>query len=245
MTNDVVQLHLQHRVVQRLLGRFLSQGFVHHDLSRTCLSQTNDAVPRVVLLGRLGLYGPNGTRLHQEMITISAKWTELAFRTKPLSPLGRAAEEKALSILDQSLSKGGASGISRQVLKHLQAAIAQDIDDLLPHLEKRGDEARQEAEKMLAERGRIESEGMVKVLEDQRRCVAAVLNSHDIDQLLLNLEDAAERRQLEANRKHWHRWLQNVEEELKREPARIRGSYTVRSYRIEPVGLAYLWPVTG
>ena len=33
MTEEVVQLHLEHRVVQRLLGRFTAQGFVHHDLS--------------------------------------------------------------------------------------------------------------------------------------------------------------------------------------------------------------------
>jgi hypothetical protein len=74
LTNTVVQLHLQHRVVQRLLGRFTSQGFVHHDLSRTCLAQADDALARVVLLGRLSLYGANATRLHEEMIAVSARW---------------------------------------------------------------------------------------------------------------------------------------------------------------------------
>jgi hypothetical protein len=42
--------------VQRLLGRFLAQGFVYHDLSRACLAQSDDPIPRVVLLGRLALY---------------------------------------------------------------------------------------------------------------------------------------------------------------------------------------------
>jgi len=63
----VVQLHPQHRVVQRLLGRFLSQGFVHHDLSRACLAQTSDAIPRVVLLGRQSLYGKAAVRLHIQL----------------------------------------------------------------------------------------------------------------------------------------------------------------------------------
>ena len=61
MDDEVVHLHLEHRVVQRLLGRFTAQGFVHHDLSRACLAQTTDAIPRVVLLGRLCLYGPCGS----------------------------------------------------------------------------------------------------------------------------------------------------------------------------------------
>src|SRR5262249_41907070 len=38
MTDEVVHLHLEHRLVQRLLGRFTAQGFVHHDLSRACLT---------------------------------------------------------------------------------------------------------------------------------------------------------------------------------------------------------------
>ena len=86
---------------------------------------------------------------------------------------------------------------------------------------------------------------MIKVLEDQRQRVDATLSSGNIDQLLLELDDAAERKQLEANRRYWRRWLENVGDDLKREPARIRDSYRVTSYRIEPVGLAYLWPATG
>jgi SNF2 family DNA or RNA helicase len=245
MTNEVVQLHLQHRIVQRLLGRFLSQGFVHYDLSRTCVAQTKDAVPRVVLLGRLSLYGPNAARLHQEMLTVSARWIEPSLRSEPLSPYGRAAEERALNILDHSLSKGETRGIPEQVMKELQAAIAQDIGELLPYLEQRGEEARREAQEKLSERGRVEAEAIIKVLEDQRQRVAATLTSRDLDQLLLELDDAAERKQLEANRRHWHRWLEDFEHDLRNEPARIRDSYRVRSHRIEPVGLAYLWPVTG
>ena len=39
------------RVAQRLLSRFRSQGFIHHDLSRACLAQATDSIPRVILLG--------------------------------------------------------------------------------------------------------------------------------------------------------------------------------------------------
>ena len=54
---DVVQLHLEHRLVRRLLGQFLSAGF-RQDLRRTCVIETPAArVPRVILIGRLALYG--------------------------------------------------------------------------------------------------------------------------------------------------------------------------------------------
>jgi hypothetical protein len=84
--DDTVQLHLQHRVVQRLLGRFLAQGFVHHDLSRACLAHTSDAIPRVVLLGRLSLYGTGAVRLHEEILTVTARWTEPPTRRGTLAP---------------------------------------------------------------------------------------------------------------------------------------------------------------
>ena len=50
MTEDTVHLHLEQRVAQRLLARFRSQGFIYHDLSRACLAQVGDSIPRVILL---------------------------------------------------------------------------------------------------------------------------------------------------------------------------------------------------
>ena len=36
-----------------------------------------------------------------------------------------------------------------------------------------------------------------------------------------------------------------LEKELNSEPERIREIYQVKAKRIEPVGLVFLWPVTG
>jgi len=89
MDDEVVHLHLEQRVVQRLLGRFTAQGFVHHDLSRACLTQTSDAIPRIVLLGRLCLYGPSAARLHEELIPVTARWVDPQLRKEPLKPYAR------------------------------------------------------------------------------------------------------------------------------------------------------------
>lgn len=239
---EVVQLHLEHRVVQRLLGRFLSQGFVHHDLSRACLSQSQDAIPRVVLLGRLSLYGPGAVRLHEEVLAVSARWTELSARKGPLQPFAQRAEEKSLELLEKAMS--GTATVPEPVAKKLQAAIATDIVQLLPHLQTRAEEARVEAVSKLAERGQIEADSLRKILEDQRKRVQAELGRSDTQQLTFEFSEE-ERRQYDSNRKYWQRWLENVDGDLKREPSRIKDSYEVSTHRIEPVGMAYLWPVTG
>ena len=241
---DTVQLHLSHRVVQRLLGRFLAQGFVYHDLSRACLAQADDNIARVVLLGRLAIYGAGAVRLHEELVTVTARWTPPTERKTPLSPYARDAEARTMGILQESLkTTTAACPIPANATKLLQASVAQDIRELLPHLEERGQAARADAEKQLVERGQAESLSLKTILEDQRRRVLAKYNATDANQLILGFSDE-EKRQLFADRRHWERWLANVEGDLVNEPKRIAEFYKTKSFRLEPVGLAYLWPVT-
>ena len=98
----VVQLHLEHRLVRRLLSRFLSQGF-QAGLSRACVVLGPGAQPRIVLIGRLALYGPGAARLHEEMLTVTAAWTEAGRGSTPLRPFGARGEETTLDQLDAAL----------------------------------------------------------------------------------------------------------------------------------------------
>jgi hypothetical protein len=227
-----------------LLGRFLAQGFVYHDLSRACLTQSEDGIARVVLLGRLALYGGGAVRLHEELVTVTARWTPPQDRKAPLTPYARDAETRTMGILQDSLKPDGNSkAVPDTARQRLQTSLAQDVAELLPHLEQRGKAAREEAEQQLSERGKVETESLKRILEDQRRRVLAKYRATEAEQLLLGFSDD-EKRQLVADRRHWERWLANVDGDLAREPNRIAEFYQTKSFRLEPVGLAYLWPVS-
>ena len=99
---DVVQVHLEHRLVRRLLSRFLSQGF-QSDLERVCVVIGPGAQPRVVLLGRLALYGPGAARLHEEIIPVPAIWTEADRDRRALTALGTRGGETTLDQLERAL----------------------------------------------------------------------------------------------------------------------------------------------
>ncbi len=58
------------------------------------------------------------------------------------------------------------------------------------------------------------------------------------------VEPRLEKCQLESNRRYWDKWLANVEGDQQREPKHVRKFYEAASFRVESVGLAYLWPVT-
>jgi superfamily II DNA or RNA helicase len=239
VTDEVVQLHLEQRVVQRLLGRFLSQGFVHPDLSRACLAQTRDAIPRVLLLGRLALYGPGAARLHEEIITITARWTDPAIRKSPLMPYAREAELKTLDLLEQALLSSGSPNDTIETL--LGHSVSQDIEDLLPHLQERGLQYAKEATDKLAKRGEDESRQMRTLLESQRKHILEK-KLEDSQRVLKFGEE--ELRQLNADRRHWDNRLDKLENELVTEPDRIKDIYGIRAQRIEPVGIVYLWPAS-
>ncbi|HUY32617.1 MAG TPA: DISARM system SNF2-like helicase DrmD [Pirellulales bacterium] len=247
MTDEVVHLHLAHRIVRRLLARFTAQGLVHHDLSRACLAQSSDAVPRVILLGRLCLYGPGAARLHEELVPVAARWIDPTVRKAPLAPYGRESETKTLDLLDESLLPRHGRRVARAVESQLQACAPRDVEELLPHLQARAEQHGQDAERLLRKRGDDEATAMRAILETQKRHIADVSAEHDGSdgrQLQLGFAED-ELRQLEANRRHWTKRLAMIDHDLESEPERIRGVYQVKARRIEPIGLVYLWPVTG
>jgi SNF2 family DNA or RNA helicase len=245
LDEDVVQVHLSHRIVQRLLGRFLTQGFVLNDLSRACLAQTADAIPRVILVGRLAVYGQHATRLHEELIIVTARWSEPGQRGKALSPYGREAEKRTLQLMEEALTPGAHLKVPKARSKQLHETLTQDIAQLLPHLQKRGETALAEAQSDLKSRGEAEAENLKEILREQRNRVVRQLGRYADDQMDLPGFTTEEKKQLKANQRHWKAWLENVEGDIAREPNRIREFYQTESHRIEPVGIAYLWPVTG
>jgi hypothetical protein len=121
--------------------------------------------------------------------------------------------------------------------------MAADVETLLPHLEARGNDARGTAEKRLADRARIESEEMSRILMEQRTRVLKTLEKTEGNPAQLDFFNIVEeRRQVEDNMRYWRKWLAEVDTDLQTEPARIADFYAVKTTRIEPVGIVYLWP---
>lgn len=246
LDESLVQLHLEQRVVQRLLARFIAQGFTQHELSRACLAQANDSIPRVVLLGRLCLYGENAARLHEEIVAITARWIEPDIRKSRLKPYAKDAEKFTLDLLRESILKPNTKKIPSEIKKNLLNHIPRDIEELLAALLERCRANAESAVELLNKRGDREADLMRKILEKQQKHIRDKLEKEDPrikTGYFKEFEEA--RRQLEAERRAWKNRLESLDQELDEEPERIRRMFLVKAQRIEPVGLVYLWPVTG
>jgi SNF2 family DNA or RNA helicase len=247
LTEELVQLHLEQRVAQRLLARFRSQGFVHHDLSRACLGQSTDSIPRVILLARLSLYGQSAERLHEELVPITARWIEPSQRKEPLKPYAADTETKTLELLDSTLRKANPGSISATVKQRLLESAPLDIEQLLAQLTQRAEEAAEIAKKKLIERGDKEASDLTATLKTQRARVQERLAKYEKEATQGKLDFGSdfnddELRQLKADARAWTIRLQQFDHDLESEPDRIKSFYQVRATRIEPVGLVYLWP---
>ncbi|XXY15448.1 DISARM system SNF2-like helicase DrmD [Sorangium sp. So ce216] len=236
---EVVHLHLEHRIVQRLLGRFRSQGFLHHDLSRATAVITDEAEPKVVLLGRLGLYGDHASRLHEEVILAAAPWVAPVVRKSRLRGMGLDHHDAILRQMDDALTRGERP--HDRVRDDLAASAERDVEELLPLLVQRGESAGKRAEEELGKRAAKEAADIRKVLEAQR---ARIQKHHDEPQQEFQFTEL-ERRQIASERAFWEARLRTIDAEIASEPQRIDRAYQVRARRLDPLGLVYLWPRTG
>ncbi len=247
LDGEVVHLHLEHRVVRRLLGRFLSQGFRDDDIRRACVLRTDATEPRAVLLGRLSLFGEGGVRLHDEVLAAAAVWTPPDQRGSRgrLRPLGEGDKADVLQLVEEALASPRLREVEPGLQEYLKGAAARDVAELTVPLERRAKVLRERAERDLAKRGAAEAEEMAAILEAQRaRIVARQQEVTEAERQVRLTFDREEERQLAADRRHWLARLDAIARELEEEPERVRQSYVVKASRVEPVGLVYLWPVS-
>jgi hypothetical protein len=166
-------------------------------LNLSCIS--DDAQPRVVLMGRLAVFGAGAARLHEEVIPITAIWTESERDRKSLRPLGESGEEKTLNQLEAALRD--AREAPGAAVARIQSLVAKDIADLVPALEKIAAERLTTVSAQLQKRGDEEARSLSELLELQRSRIAKAAKEFDPNQLALDLVPE-ERREREADRRH-------------------------------------------
>jgi hypothetical protein len=215
---------------------------------------SSGAQPRVVLLGRLSLFGPAARRLHEEIIPITAAWRDTRREDAPLTPFAEAGEATTIGQLDSALRQGISPNAG--VRERLGRTVEGDITDLRPHLEARAKASEQGAIADLAENGRREAAEMAALLQRQIDKVREAMQDKEPPKAPEQLEffgpseeeirsqHEREMRQFEADRRSWDGKLLRLQHELKSEPEKVRRGYEVQARRLEPVGLVYLWPAT-
>lgn len=247
MGEDRVHLHLEHPFVQRILSRFLAQGFSAQDLSRiTVVPDDRSGEPRVLALGRLSLFGPGAARLHDELVAVAALFRESGDGDH-LVPMSAADDALAVSHLEDLLTRvADLPPVPEALRRRLAQNAASDFATLFRHVRDEADGRAHEAARLLASRGAKEAEDLREILKAQRSEIREQLHKQ-LELPLFRTEEEAlktQRDQLDGERKDMEKRLARIDDEIRDEPGELEALYRVSLKRLSPVGLVYLWPTT-
>jgi len=254
LASETVQLHLQHRLTQKALAQFRAQAFAEDRLARvTVVFDPSHARKRVLALGRLSLYGTGASRLHEEILATAAFWVEGEDRSR-LEPFTTSdAEEKALESLGAVLSREQ-PGVPQHIISLVMKTARKDEAVLWEKVKGRALQRATFADARLKKRADAEAEEMERILRAQKAAIdkelalrkKAEAEAREGIQMTMPWvpEEKDQRAQYDADTRHIEKRLATLDEELQREPQRIRELYDVKHMRLERVGLVYLWPLT-
>jgi hypothetical protein len=233
------QLHLAHPFVKRILDRFLAQGFGAHDLSRvTSVVAPDDSVIRVVIYGRLTLFGPKAARLHDELVSMAAAWSGDAVTVEPYKD--RVTAARTVATVEALLARGTKSPPDA-AQRRIRDSAKELFTALWPALEAEADARAADAKAGLAGRAQREADELRRLLLRQKDAIRTAQSRLQQEELFA-IRDREQRRQVELDLRHLEKRAGKLENELESEPAAIASLYQVSMTRLLPVGLVVSYP---
>jgi superfamily II DNA/RNA helicase len=243
LSSPLVHLHLQHPFVQRILSRFLAQGFSAHDLSRvTVVKSRRDSMARVIVFGRLTLFGAGAVRLHDELVSVGALWLESG-GSGHLRPFGDKADRKSIEQLEDIFREAQSLDVvSQAVQKRLLASATSDFTTIWKHVQDEAESRAHQARQKLEARGNAEAEALQRILLEQQAAIARTLREGAQLKFKFSEHEAEQESQFKADQKHMTARLAAITREIETEPAQLIARYQVALTRVQAVGMIYLWP---
>ena len=232
--DDVVLVHLNHRLVQMCLRLLRAEVWSRQD-TRQLYRVTARLVPSaaldhpvVVAYGRLVVLGGDQQRLHEEIITAGG--------------MLKAGRFSRLNVgqVKEALSSALAEAVPEGFEARLQEAWPDHREALLKSLEVRVSDRTTGLQKKLAERCEKEVADMTAVLTELRQQIIAELDEPEVEQM--ELFSSAEKEQLERNLSSLRLRVEQIPQEIEQEAAVIRARFAEPTPRLFPLAVAYLIP---
>lgn len=243
--DDVVLVHLNHRLVQmalRLLRAEVWSAGGQRKLQRVAARIVPDVLtvgaerkvlnaPLVIAYGRLVVIGGDGQRLHEELIAAGIDLADERSRRLTVGQVNAA--------LDVATKREPGADIKTL----LAGRWEQLAGPTLSALEARGRDRAASLSRLLEERQEKERSDITRILEELMRAIRAELvDAEKPEQLRLDLFNETEREQYRRDVDALRMRLQQIPVELEQETANIARRYADPQSRLFPVAVVFLVP---
>lgn len=232
--DDVVLVHLNHRLVQMSLRLLRAEVWSHRErpaLHRVTARLVPDHVlrePVVIAHARLVVIGGNSHRLHEELVSAGGEIRQGRFR--------RLNVGQVQATLDAALP----GEPSLEAKKRLAALWPALLPSLQRSLEARMEERAGSLRNLLADRAEKEVADITAVLNELERAIRDELAEPEYVQL--ELFSSSEQEQYKRNVAALEARLAQIPGEIEQETALIRAHYADPQPRLFPVAVTFLVP---
>jgi hypothetical protein len=232
--DDVVLLHLNHRLVQMCLqllrGEVWSRGPQRrlHRATARAIPDTLAATPLLLGHARLVVLGGDNQRLHEEVIFAGLELRE-----------GRAVRIDRIGRLQELQAAATGTPVPQGLADKLRQRWPDQRDNLERALDARMKERTETLQSRLDERAKADIAGMQSALSDLIQSIRAQLTEASPQ---LELFSTPEREQFDRDRSALERRLAELPAEIEREAERIRARYAAPKARMFPVAVTWLVP---
>lgn len=235
--DDVVLVHLNHRLVQMCLRLLRAEVWSResnknlHRVTVKVLPSHASEFPVVVAYGRLVILGGDSQRLHEEMIVAGGVIQEGKF--KKLGVLK----------LQEYIEIATAEAVPETLIQKLVELWPNYADSLLKQLENRMADRTASLEKALQERCDYEVADITAILTELKTSIEKELAEPEFMQLKLKLDlSDGERHQFDRDIQSLQRRLAEIPLEIERETTAVRQRFAQPSPRLFPLAITYLVP---
>ena len=232
--DDVVLVHLNHRLVQMCLRLLRSEVWSTGSrklLQRVAVRPVRDSAldtPAVIAYGRLVVLSGDNQRLHEEVITAGGFIRQGRFNRMNVGEV-----ERALT----AVVPGEVSARTQEQLRELWPTLKSPV---VQALDARMRERTGGLQRFLQDRAEREAENLAKVMHDLERSIRAEL-TEPVQQELDFFSDT-EKSQYERNHDSLRGRLERIPGEIEAETEAIRARYADPSPRLFPVAVTFLVP---
>ncbi|MGG7643906.1 DISARM system SNF2-like helicase DrmD [Rhodovulum sp. YNF3179] len=238
--DDVVLVHLNHRLVQMCLQLMRAEVWAHEDtkrLHRVDVRKLPDDVlerPAVVVISRLVITGGNHHRLHEELTASGGYLTETGF-----------ARERLVTRVDEWLENAEPLTVGELGMEALATRFAANEPSIRQAIEARSRERLRTLETTLLNKKDQEIKNITTVLDELAASIEKVLAEEDEpEQLLFDFDQFKEEERAQVRRDFAaiRARLGQIPDEKRIETEAIESRYDGFSPRTFPVAVIFLVP---
>ncbi len=239
--DDVVLVHLNHRLVQMALRLLRAEVWSPTHLRKlnrvTALLVPNDALdtPAVIAHARLMLTGSDNQRLHEEIITAGGVLREGRFARMGVGEVQRALQAA------ETYSDAGTSAIPNSLKQRLADLWPSHEQAVHQALDVRMRERTAGLQKQLADRAEKEISDITAILTELRTSILAELRKLE-GPIQLELFNQTEQEQWKRDRDSLSERAEQIPGEIEQETEAIRSRFADPRPRLFPVAMTYLVP---